>query len=354
MARAAAFMVMAMVVALDLAPTAMAMEFSTADLVSENSTWALYERWCARYSVKRDAGDKARRFHVFANNARRILDSSPDTPGINMFGDQTDDEVSLAYRCVVLEDDPLPELPVLDAGKNETTVTPGADAALNLPKFVDWRQGYDLRPPAVTDVKDQGSHCASCWAFAAAAAVEGINSIRTKNLVSLSAQQLMDCDTRSQGCSGGSANRAFDHITLSGGLATEAAYPYKARQGPCKKTTTGPLVTLDGHVQVAPFSEMKLREAVAAQPVVVSVDASGNEFKLYHGGVFRGPCGTRLEHQMTAVGYGTTESGEDYWILKNSLGPNWGENGYMRLKREVNSRYGLCGVHVHSSYPVKH
>jgi C1A family cysteine protease len=93
---------------------------------------------------------------------------------------------------------------------------------------------------------------------------------------------------------------------------------------------------------------------VAHQPVIVTVDASGNAFKKYDGGVFRGPCDNNGGgHQMTAVGYSyNLITHETYWTLKNSWGRNWGEKGYMRLLREINSTGpGLCGIHKNAFYP---
>lgn len=127
--------------------------------------------------------------------------------GINVFGDLTDDEVAEVYNCAV---DPQ-RRPVLDddaATRNNHSFvfTPVAAVAwTNLPYGVDWAEmGMDGSPPAVSSVKDQGPDCGSCWAFAAAAAVEGIHAIKTKTLaISLSEQQIIDCDTSSHGCKDG-------------------------------------------------------------------------------------------------------------------------------------------------------
>lgn len=193
-----------------------------------------------------------------------------------------------------------------------------------------------------------------CWAFSTVAAVEGINQIKNGKLVSLSEQELVDCDvqTGNMGCNGGFMETAFDFVKQKG-LATEDAYPYAERNNDCESDKLGrDAVTISGYETVPRNDEDSLRAAVANQPVSVAIDAGSYEFQFYSSGVFSGRCGTALNHGVTLVGYGD-ESGQKYWTVKNSWGLEWGEAGYVRIHRGVGTgQPGTCGIAMLPSYPV--
>ncbi|KFK42951.1 hypothetical protein AALP_AA1G060200 [Arabis alpina] len=225
---------------------------------------------------------------------------------------------------------------------------PVCDSAGNAPAAVDWRtQG------AVTPIRNQG-RCGGCWAFAAVAAIEGINKIKTGNLVTLSEQQLIDCDTGTynKGCSGGLMETAYEWIKTNGGLTTGTDYPYTATDGTCdQEKAKNKVVTITGHQKVAQ-DETSLQIATAQQPVSVGIDAGGFIFQLYSSGVFTGYCGANLNHGVTVVGYGE-EGGQKYWIVKNSWGVGWGEEGYVRMERNYSEQTGKCGIAMLASYPLQ-
>ncbi|KAK3129444.1 hypothetical protein QOZ80_6BG0479660 [Eleusine coracana subsp. coracana] len=206
---------------------------------------------------------------------------------------------------------------------------------------------------AVTPVKDQG-RCGSCWAFSTVAVVESIHQIRTGKLVSLSEQELVDCDTLDAGCDGGIAYRALRWITSNGGITTESDYPYTGVTGACDRSKlSNSAVAIAGLGRVPTRSEAALASAVAGQPVAVSIEAGGPNFQHYKKGVYNGPCGTKLNHGVTVVGYGQEEGGDKYWIVKNSWGEAWGDKGYIKMRKDVAGvPEGLCGIAIRPSYPV--
>lgn len=199
----------------------------------------------------------------------------------------------------------------------------------------------------------------SCWAFSTVVGVEGINKIKTGQLVSLSEQELVDCESDNEGCNGGLMEKAYDFIKRKGGITTERAYPYQARNELCdSEKMNAPVVKIDGHEMVPEDDEDALKKAVANQPVSVAIDASGMNMQFYSEGVFTGPCGTELDHGVAVVGYGTTLDGTKYWIVKNSWGSEWGEQGYIRMLRGDDHHHGhgeegICGIAKEASYPVK-
>ncbi|KAF9591097.1 hypothetical protein IFM89_001441 [Coptis chinensis] len=221
--------------------------------------------------------------------------------------------------------------------------------AAAVPSSMDWR-----KKGAVTPIKDQGQ-CGSCWAFSTVASMEGITQLTTGTLISLSEQELVDCDVNGedQGCEGGLMDDAFDFIVQNHGLATEGTYPYKAIDGTCdKKKEASHAANITGHEDVPANDEKALLKAVANQPIAVAIDAGGSDFQFYSSGVFTGECGTQLDHGVTAVGYGTASDGTKYWLVKNSWGTAWGENGYIRMQRDIGAAEGICGIAMMASYPT--
>uniref|UniRef100_UPI00398EC83F procathepsin L-like n=1 Tax=Pristiophorus japonicus TaxID=55135 RepID=UPI00398EC83F len=221
---------------------------------------------------------------------------------------------------------------------------------VEVPQTIDWRgQGY------VTKVKNQGC-CGSCWAFSATGSLEGQIFKKTGQLISLSEQNLVDCSLGNKGCHGGRVEEAFKHIQRNGGIDTETSYPYTGMGGqPCRYNPQYSAANCTGYKSIPEGSEPALAMAVAlVGPVSVAVDASPLTFQFYHSGIYHDyMCSSsKVNHAVLVVGYGSYGEGQavqNYWIIKNSWGENWGMNGYMLLAKNMNNQ---CGIASYAVYPL--
>ncbi|KAF9589922.1 hypothetical protein IFM89_029538, partial [Coptis chinensis] len=111
------------------------------------------------------------------------------------------------------------------------------------------------------------------------------------------------------------------------------------------------VVTIDDYESID--DEKALQAVVAKQPVALSIYIKRGALTFYKSGIFTRPCGLDSIHSMTIVGYGV-DNGIKYWIVKNSWGADWGEDGYIRMERNVaDTKYGLCGIAKAAIYPIK-
>ncbi|CAF0736161.1 unnamed protein product [Rotaria sordida] len=210
----------------------------------------------------------------------------------------------------------------------------------------DWRSKN-----VVSGIKDQ-LKCGCCYAFATAAVLESLYAIKTnsKTVIELSPQQITDCSSNgNNGCSGGNFPPSIRYISGQGNkLATLASYPYAGRKQTCK--TTGINEINLGNVQYKPIpesDEKTMAEALVNNgPLFIGLDADSQLFMFYKAGVLSiSNCPTArqdMDHAMVVVGYGYDSTLRmSYWIIKNSWGQKWGENGYLRL---VKDKSNMCGI----------
>ncbi|OMO65327.1 hypothetical protein COLO4_31318 [Corchorus olitorius] len=293
-----------------------------------------FTQWMAQhgrtYAMKEEEDS---RFEIFKNNMEYIenfnkMGNQTYKLGLNEFADLANEEFLASYAGYKM----FPSV-------SSKTKRFKYENLTKVPASIDWRQ-----KGAVTPIKSQG-----------ACAVEGLMKIKTGQLLSLSEQQLVDCvyPDENQGCLGGWMDDAFKYIVKNKGLAMETKYPYRKKEGTCKTRKAAMRdVEIKGYEDVPHNSEKALLKAVSQQPVSVTIDSTGVAFQFYSEGVFTGPCHTKFSHAVTIVGYGKSKDGTKFWLAKNSWGKKWGENGYMRIKRDVHSKKGLCGIAQKASYPV--
>jgi len=290
--------------------------------------------WCMENNkVYNSVEEHVARFNAFKRNVATIRHlnrrSKTATFGLNKFADMSDEEFSARY---------LSQIPLH-----------GSDFVANLNRFrydhsVKYAESKNwVEEGAVTGVKNQG-HCGSCWAFATTGVMEGAYFVAHRILPSLSEQQLVDCDRDCQkigekeycdhGCNGGNPFIAIFYC-VDTGMVSEEDYPYKAVDQACTVDTSKIKYHFTKGVLVFDDGSGKENSMIAALnklgPLTVGVDATN--WKNYMGGIFDGPFtkGT-LNHGVLLVGYDN-----DYWLVKNSWGPEWGEKGYIKVIRGKNS-----------------
>jgi cathepsin F len=282
------------------------------------------------------------RFNTFKQNYQEIesfyLENDEKVyheVGINQFSDMTFQEFSTNY------------LNLKFTGANLVATNNYEIPTLNdLPESLDWRQ-----KGAVSPVKDQ-KQCGSCWAFSTVGNLEGLYQIKTGNLVTFSEQQLVDCDKVDQGCNGGLMENAFKYIEQAGGLETDKDYSYKGIGGKCNADKSKSAVKVHDYYLKQDVSPQDYKTLLQNGPQAIAINA--NSFFQYTRGILKqnkrqcNPNG--LNHGVTAVGYGVASiNGEkvEYVILKNSWGPRWGEDGFIRVAND-----GTCGVNKYVSSAI--
>jgi cathepsin F len=272
----------------------------------------------------------------FKNNLKRnaeLTKNNGATFGINKFSDMSPEEFKQKYLMKSFDPADACIWPYHRIAK----VTPQA-----IPTTVDWRT-----KGAVSPVKNQ-QQCGSCWTFSTAENIEGQWQIKNKNTVlSLSEQWVVDCshaclqsepDLCNGGCGGGLPWLAYADIISNKGLPLESAYPYTGEQGTCQSGLPDAAV-ISNWTALSTDQTQIMTYLANNGPLSITLNA-GLLFS-YSSGIITGSpdsCpNSGSDHAVLLVGY---DSSQDFWIVKNSWGSDWGENGYFRIAYDQ----GLCGI----------
>ena len=228
-------------------------------------------------------------------------------------------------------------------------------SALGASSSFDWRQLQGGSTP----VRDQG-YCGSCWAFGTVAPLEILISYHCGTVVDLSEQYLVSCNDDGWDCGGGwfaHNYHEWDYSPTKGesdwGAVLEAHFPYVASNVSCGGSHSHPYKISDWRYVGSSYGVPTVTAIKAAIQTYGPVSAAvcvGSRFQGYGSGIFEGSesCGSdEVNHAITLVGWVDDDSVEGgYWILKNSWGSSWGENGYMKI------RYGTSMVGYAANYIV--
>jgi len=293
-----------------------------------------------RYSAQEFETRKA----IFNANLAKIKTHNKDDTkswkeGVNHLADRTEAELKQlrGYKKTVAASMPKGGIPYTYRG-------------LAVPKSVDWREHG-----IISAVKDQGQ-CGSCWTFGTAETIESYWALAKGQLPVLSEQQILDCTPNPDqcggtgGCGGGTAEIAMTQIIKQGGLSSEWTYPYRSYFGEnfsqCNfSARTPPAANIKSYVNLPVNKYEPVVEALAHEgPLALAVDAS--KWSFYESGVFDGCNQTNpdIDHAVQLVGYGSDKKDGDYWIIRNSWTPAWGEEGFIRIKRRSDPP---CGMDIH-------
>jgi len=335
-----------------------------------------FETYQAEFGRNYNAEEVQFRTEIFEKNLNIIRrhNSNPTKSwklGVNQFTDRTPEELN-SYLGAVQAPKSLKSF--LPTKFNE------AQSSIFANVSVDWRT-----KGIITAVKDQGK-CGSCWSFAAAETLESYWALHTGQLVTLSEQQILDCTANPKqcggtgGCGGATVELGYAQVIKMGGLSSEWTYPYISYYGAdfkCNNAYVKPVAHMSKYVNLPTNSlGAVLSHLTTNGPLAISVDAS--QWFLYEDGVFDGCNQTNpdLDHAVQLVGMGTDPSFGDYWLVRNSWTPAWGELGYIRLRRTSVLRCGIdltpkngdgcadgppteyvcgtCGILYDAVYPVIH
>ncbi|EAS06392.1 papain family cysteine protease (macronuclear) [Tetrahymena thermophila SB210] len=260
------------------------------------------------------------RFNVFLENLKEIERLNKEITSakfaVTQFSDYTKEEFMKLFTGAVIPNE-------AELSSNSQSNSDSEERKLqSLPSTWDIRANG---PGILQAVKNQGQ-CGSCWTFSTTATVENLYNIKYGYNLSFSEQQQVDCVYQRDGCQGGWFSTAYQFV-MSIGLALENMYPYTGVYGSCATSSMGGyLYRISGFNNLQDNITQIQSSIVNKGAVAVCVDAS--YWGQYSSGIYSDTRAstTSCNHAVTIIGYGP-----GYWLIRNSWGANWGENGHIRV-----------------------
>lgn len=212
---------------------------------------------------------------------------------------------------------------------------------VSLPQSHDWRQ---ILPKCFKDIVKDQKYCGGCWAFATAEAFSERICIKHEARVSaiFSMQYLISCDKANYGCDGGNRYKAWEFLQNEG-IPSTYCVPFESQNGivpPCPNKCA--MEELSFTKFKAPKSTIKflknasqVKEEVYKNGPVTAGMQTYADLSAYRGGIYKPATSRKTDrHAIVIVGWGV-EDGVEHWIVQNSWGPKWGENGYFRIPMDI-------------------
>lgn len=294
---------------------------------------SVFARYLAKHGKSYSSKEEyERRKEIFARQLKIVTDHNSQNGatyhlGMNMFSDLTTEEFTKMFLGDNGAEEAYPADEVRHIEQAVSDVTP-----------IDWRNMGVVGP-----VKNQGK-CGSCWSFSTAGPIEEHYAIKYNKSVVLAEQQLVDCSWAygNNGCNGGLFANGYAYVR-DYGLELNETYPYVANDTICNYTSDKVVVQITGTI-AATRSAAGLKQALVNGPASISLHV-GDTFRAYNSGIYNdATCATEVNHAVQSVGWGNdAASGLNYFIVRNSWGPTWGESGYIRIA-ESNTDLGICGM----------
>jgi len=338
-------------------------------MMESKSTKEIFKAWHFIFTKEYSyASEEAKlRYKIFKENLQKIKEFNAKEgntykAGLNQFSDMTNEEFNkkmIKYK----------HFNSAEKYNNKLQESSTATNNNSSPKFIPLVEEEDddltKRNLAYTAINYQSSfnaprnqgNCGGCWAFSVTGALEANIALKYgKVLPYLSVQQLLDCNSANYGCNGGDLITGYNYV-LNSGAENDSAYSYMGYSGNyCNYNSNNPLSQITGYQYCSNLTNYKCSTStvytlLSKGPLSVVTNGGSFAFQTYAGGLFSAPC-YNIDHAVVLAGYGVSGTTQ-YWLVRNSWGSSWGENGYIRIVINPANNYS-CFIEYEAVLPIPH